>query len=184
MSDGNDITRREALARTAILLGGTLAASTIAGAQSSTAWLSPSTDWRPGTLADPQLDLVAAIADHIIPRTDTPGAVDVGAPEFVDLLVDEWYADSDKTALLRGLDALTARCQTAHGQPIAGLDAGARTAFALSIDGQRGDPGSAEWAYARIKDTVIFAFLTSEPISKLTSTMPIRPGRFDGCVPL
>ena len=31
---------------------------------------------------------------------------------------------------------------------------------------------------------IVFAFLTSEPIGKLTSTMPIRPGRFDGCVPL
>ncbi len=131
-----------------------------------------------------QMAEVRALADTIIPRTDTPGAVDVGAPEFVDLLVDEWYSDADKTALLRGLDALTARCQTTHGKPIAALDAGARTLFALSIDGRRGESGSAEWAYARIKDTVVFAFLTSEPIGKLTSTMPIRPGRFDGCVPL
>src|SRR3954466_8843505 len=100
MSDGNDITRREALARTAILLGGTLAASTIAGAQSSTAWLAPATNWRPRPLADPQLDLVAAIADHIIPRTDTPGARDAGVERFVDVILTKYYAPAERQRFL------------------------------------------------------------------------------------
>ena len=131
-----------------------------------------------------QMAEVRSLADAILPRTDTPGAVDVGAPEFFDLLLAEWYSDADKVALLRGLDALTERCRAENGKAIAELDPDARTAFALSIDGRRGELASPEGAYTRMKENLVFAFLTSEPIGKMTSTMPIRPGRFDGCVPV
>ena len=131
-----------------------------------------------------QMAEVRALADTIIPRTDTPGAVDVGAPEFVDLLAAEWYSDSDRDALLKGLDALTERCRAQNGKAIAELEPNARTAFALSIDGKRGELTSPEGAYTRMKENLVFAFLTSEPIARLTSTTPIRPGRFDGCVPV
>src|SRR5436309_379224 len=57
-------------------------------------------------LSAPQLAQVRALADAILPRTDTPGAVDVGAPEFVDLLLAEWYPDDERQRLLAGLDAL------------------------------------------------------------------------------
>jgi hypothetical protein len=131
-----------------------------------------------------QMAEVRALADTILPRTDTPGALDVGAPEFFDLLLAEWYSDSDKDALVRGLDTLTEKCRAERGKPTAELDPDARLAFALSMDGKRGELSSPEGAYARMKENLVFAFLTSEPISKLTSTTPIRPGRFDGCIPV
>jgi gluconate 2-dehydrogenase gamma chain len=134
MSDGNDITRREALARTAILLGGTLAASTIAGAQSSTAWLSPSTTWRASTLADPQLDLVAAISDHIIPRTDTPGARDAGVQRFVDVILTKYYAPAERQRFLTGLADIDAQSRKAHGKPFLETTPAQQVALLTEID--------------------------------------------------
>ena len=134
MSDGNDITRREALARTAILLGGTLAASTIAGAQSSTAWLSPATNWRPATLAGPQQDLVAAIADHIIPRTDTPGARDAGVERFVDVILTNYYAPAERQRFLTGLADIDAQSQKAHGKPFLQTTPAQQLALLTEID--------------------------------------------------
>lgn len=140
---------------------------------------------RAGRVLPPaQLAEVRALADSILPRTDTPGAVDVGAPEFLDLLLAEWYSDADRTELLEGLDAFTQRCRTAHGLPFADLDTGRRTEFLTTIDGRPGLPGTAEGAYGRVKEVIVFAFLTSEPIARIVSTMPIIPGRFDGCVPV
>ena len=135
-------------------------------------------------LSPPQLAEVRALADFILPRTDTPGAVDVGAPEFLDLLLAEWYSDADRTALLEGLDAFTQRCRTAHGLPFSELDGDHRTEFLTTIDGTQGEAGTPEGAYGRVKEVVVFAFLTSEPIAPIVSTMPIIPGRFDGCVPV
>jgi hypothetical protein len=153
-------------------LGRSLHGSLAAGAQAGRV-LSPA-----------QLAEVRALADFILPRTDTPGAVDVGAPEFVDLLLAEWYSDADRTGLLAGLDAFTLRCRTAHGVPFADLDAGLRTSFLTTIDGTRGEPATAEGAYGRVKEMIVFAFLTSEPIARIVNTTPIIPGRFDGCVPV
>ena len=73
MTDTHDlITRREALGRVALLLGGTLAASTILGGERA-AWAA-TPGWTPRTLSAEQLAMVAAIAEHIIPATETPGA--------------------------------------------------------------------------------------------------------------
>ena len=114
MSDGNAITRREALARTALLLGGALATSTIAGAQ-STEWLRASPQWRPRTLSTTQSDLVASLAEHIIPTTDTPGARAAGVHRFVDTVLSDYYGTEERTRFLNGLADIDARAQKAHG---------------------------------------------------------------------
>ena len=135
-------------------------------------------------LSAAQLAQVRALADTILPRTDTPGALDVGAPEFVDLLLAAWYPEEERTRLLAGLDALDARCREAHGKPLAELAAPERADFLASVDGKRGAAGSPEDAYTREKDGIVFAFLTSKPIAAIVNTTPIIPGRFDGCIPL
>ena len=135
-------------------------------------------------LSAPQLAQVRALADTILPRTDTPGALDVGAPEFVDLLLAEWYPDDERTQLLAGLNALDARCRETQGKPFAELEPPARLAFLATVDTEKGDPGSLGDSYQRIKHQLIFGFLTSKPIAELTRTTPIIPGRFDGCIPL
>ena len=131
-----------------------------------------------------QLAQLRALADTILPRTATPGALEVGAPEFVDLLLAEWYPDQERQQLLGGLDALDARCRETQGKPFAELDGAGRVAFLGKVDGTSGSTGSPEWAYSRIKDALIFGFLTSKPIAALVNRTPIIPGRFDGCVPV
>jgi len=135
-------------------------------------------------LSAPQLAQVRALADTILPRTDTPGALDVGAPEFVDLLLAEWYPDAERQQLLAGLDALEARCRETQGKPFAELEPAERLAFLATVDAAKGDPGSSGDSYQRIKHQLIYGFLTSKPIAELTRSTPIIPGRFDGCIPL
>ncbi|HLG05850.1 MAG TPA: gluconate 2-dehydrogenase subunit 3 family protein, partial [Gemmatimonadales bacterium] len=115
-----------------------------------------------------------------------PGAVEVGAPEFVDLLLAEWYPEVERQRILAGLDELESRCRTRFGKPLAELEDEERREFLGAVDGSRGGggPGSAEDAYARVKDGLVYGFITSKPIAELTRTTPIIPGRFDGCVPL
>jgi gluconate 2-dehydrogenase gamma chain len=141
MSDGNDITRREALARTAILLGGTLAATTIAGAQ-STAWLTPSAQWRPRTLSSTQLDLVATLAEHIIPKTDTPGARDAGVERFVDAILTDYYGAAERQRFLNGLADVDARAQKAHGGAFLRATPAQQVALLTALDAESYPPQS------------------------------------------
>ena len=138
----------------------------------------------PRALTVAQMAEVRALADTILPRTDTPGANDVGAPEFFDLLLAEWYSDEDRRQLTAGLDALMKQCREQRGRSLAELNAETRAQFVATLDGRRGDATTPEGAYTRIKSQLVFAFLTSEPIASIVSQMPVIPGRFDGCVPI
>lgn len=135
-------------------------------------------------LSAAQMALVTALADAVIPRTDTPGAVEVGAPAFVDLLLAEWYPDQERQDILRGIDAWDARCREAQGNSFAALDGNGRTAFLTAVDAETGSAGSPAAAYAAIKSAIVFGYVTSKQVSESHRTMPIIPGRFDGCVPV
>ncbi len=76
------------------------------------AWARVASGVRPAAgLTDAQLALVGAIADTILPRTDSPSATDVGVPAFVDVIVSENYTDDERAAFLAGLDAIDARVE-------------------------------------------------------------------------
>jgi hypothetical protein len=181
MSDGNDITRREALARTAILLGGTLAASTIAGAQ-STSWLTPSA-WRASTLSAEQLELVATLAEHIIPRTDTPGARDAGVERFVDSILSDYYAAAERQRFLDGLADVDARARKAHGRAFLEVTPAQQVALLTALDAesypprnvlQRAEPLSSE--RQRMQDSLARAGSTGATVSRQPSAAAAAGG--------
>src|SRR5450755_1876915 len=58
------------------------------------------------TLDAHQHATVSAMADLIIPRTETPGAVDARVPEFIDLILSDWSDDRSRASFLRGLAAV------------------------------------------------------------------------------
>src|SRR2546425_7148847 len=92
------ITRREALARVAVLLGGAISAPTMAGVLDAATRraLATAQGWAPRTLSPSQLELVAVMAEHIIPRTDTPGERAAGVNRFVDTLLTDHYPTAER----------------------------------------------------------------------------------------
>jgi gluconate 2-dehydrogenase gamma chain len=64
----------------------------------------------PLNLFDPhQRATISAIAERIIPETDTPGAVAAGVPGFIELIVAENYQDEEQTGFLAGLTDVDVR---------------------------------------------------------------------------
>ncbi|MFK7733827.1 MAG: gluconate 2-dehydrogenase subunit 3 family protein [Pseudomonadales bacterium] len=53
-----------------------------------------------------QRAMVAAMSELTIPRTDTPGAIDAGAPQFIEAMVAGWFNDDERSNFMNGLDAL------------------------------------------------------------------------------
>ena len=62
----------------------------------------------PRALSVREFEVVAAVADLIFPRTETPSATDLGVPAFVDLLADEWMDAAELASLRDGLVSLDA----------------------------------------------------------------------------
>jgi gluconate 2-dehydrogenase subunit 3-like protein len=53
-----------------------------------------------------------------------------------------------------------------------------------ALDGAKGAEGSAEDAFATLKDLTIYGYFTSEIVMKDVSRHQVIPGRFDGCIPV
>ena len=130
---GSDITRREALKRAAWILGGTVSAPTILGVLAGCR-AERTTAWTPRTLTAAQRDTVEAIAEVIIPETDTPGARAAGVDQFVDGMLSDYYSVADRERFLRGLARLDARAKRAHGKPFSELSTDQQTAIVLEMD--------------------------------------------------
>lgn len=176
--------RREVLR----LLGGVAAVPALSGLSAERLWaLGRDTHERangsPRALTAHQLRTVSTIADIILPRTATPGATDVGVPAFVDLMLAEWYAPSDREAFLAGLADLDARAGKARQGAGTFLDLrpSERRALVETLDGAKGAPDSAESAFATLKHLTVYGYFTSREVMVKVRKVPIWPGRFDGC---
>jgi gluconate 2-dehydrogenase gamma chain len=131
-----DITRREALRRAAWLLGGTLSAPTIAAvlAGCGDRRAPPTAQWSPRTLTPQQLAMVVAIAETIIPETDTPGARAAQVDQFIDTLLTDHVASAEKERFLSGLTRLDARTRRAHQKAFTELTSAEQTAIVAELD--------------------------------------------------
>src|SRR5436309_14319926 len=101
-----------------MILGGAISAPTLAGvlgAGTSRAWAT-SLEWATRTLSPAQLELVATVAEHIIPETDTPGARAACVHRFVDTLLTDQYPTPERDGFLAGLADVDARARYRQGK--------------------------------------------------------------------
>jgi hypothetical protein len=131
-----------------------------------------------------QLATVTHLAELILPETDTPGAVSVKVPAFIDLMLTEWSPAAERDRFLTGLADIDARSRRLYGGVFLDLRAADQGAMLQALDGVQGPEGSAEDAFATLKDLTIYGYFTSEVVMKDVSHHEVIPGRFDGCIPV
>lgn len=136
---------------------------------------------------------VSAIADAILPRTDTPGALDVGVPAFIEFITAEWMTDDERTSFRAGIADLDAHALATHGRAWPALDAAAADteldwAEDDAGDGASGASGAERTAgqrtFHRLKSYVLHGYFTSERVQREVFHTNITPGRYFGCNPL
>jgi len=72
-------------------------------------------------LSAPRYALLTAVADTMVPKTETAGAVEVGVPENVDALLRNWAAPGTRAALIAALDAIDASARQSAGKTFVAL---------------------------------------------------------------
>ena len=139
--DRRGIDRREALRRVAILLGGAVSAPTLAGVLAgceapgrAANGVAAAGDWTPRALSASQAELVASVADQIIPSTDTPGARAAGVHQFIDAMMADHYPAADKARFLAGVDGVDVRARRAHKRPFVECTPEQQVALLTAID--------------------------------------------------
>lgn len=118
------------------------------------------------TLSRSQQRILTRLVDEIIPRTATPGAVDVHVPALIDLLLTEWY-DADQTAkFVANLDAIDDAAKSSAGGAFVALNPRAMRAFLRNLESQKGVSTGAPKAFRDIKGLTVWGYFTSERVSK------------------
>jgi len=175
------ISRREAVRRTVLLLGAAVSPSLLACVDRAR----PARTAAAGAaahLSAQQFAAAAAIADRILPRTDTPGALDVGVPSFIDLAYGEFMTADERRMLGEGLAALDADSVAAHGSSFSSLTPSQQDEQmrALAKASQALDKSF----FRQIRDVTVLAYFTSEEVGRRVLHYDPVPGRFDPCVPI
>lgn len=167
--------------RELLIAAAAAAALTLLPGEAHAAWLrSASATGQPAILSAAQRATLAALADAIIPRTDTPSATDVGVVAWIDVIAADYYTDADRLALTTGLDAIDAQARAIAGQPLASLRGDTLAVVMTALDSPYDRNAPAARGYARVKGLVIHGYFTSERVQRDVLNTEIMPGRFDG----
>lgn len=181
--------RREALKRTAWLMGGVVSAPAIMGVLKGCA-AKPTIDWKPVFLSEDQGILVTEVAEIIIPKTDTPGAKDTGVPGFIDLMLKDVYSKEDQDRYLEGLKAFDEAAKKEYGDSFIDLNDEQRTAFVKKVHDEavkaerETTPAPKRPFILMTKELTMLGFFTSEPGATQVLQYIAVPGSYKGCIPL
>ncbi|WP_298555956.1 gluconate 2-dehydrogenase subunit 3 family protein [uncultured Algibacter sp.] len=92
--------RRTALKQLSIGLGYAVATPTILNIVSSCS--ATNKDWKPLFLSSEEKYMVTHLTDIILPTTDTPGALDVNVPQFIDMIYNEIEQKANQNLFKKG----------------------------------------------------------------------------------
>ncbi|MDG1439029.1 MAG: gluconate 2-dehydrogenase subunit 3 family protein [Emcibacteraceae bacterium] len=199
------VNRRHILQGTAIAFG-LVATSPLMTAVSAYAQ-SPETPSRKSVFNASERRMVEVLAELIIPETDTPGAGEAGVPDFIDMMVSQWYEKSDKQAFIDGLRKLNHHCfisfdngflECSEQQQIIALEDTEQNIDGTVNDGISGETSNrvavladdpAAWGdiplegrefFDQIKSLTVLGYYTSEVGVEHELIYDPQPGSYDG----
>ena len=185
--------RRDLLERALLLVGA-------AAATSSGFVITPTTAAARAKsyLDQPTLRLLSAVADALIPETETVGAVGANVPASFDALLARWASGEHRYQLVTALKAIDAKAREAHGKGFAELPPEHRHSLLSVHDEQemqaelaRGPAGPRTAglgrpypAYARLKELVVLLYYISQPALTQELSYEHSPGEWKPSVPV
>jgi hypothetical protein len=177
------MTRREALRRVSLLLGG----ATLIG---ESAWLAGTAEGAPREPSDPlfsanEFALLGEIADTILPTTGTPGAKAAGVGPFIAVMVTDVYDPGQQKIFRAGLKTLERECRKQNGADFMASTPAQRTTLLERLDREqyeRRNSGTPHY-FRMIKELTLLGYFTSEIGYTQAMRYTETPGRFDPCVP-
>ena len=183
------IDRREALRRTALIMGGALSAPTIAGIlQGCKPDLKP--NWIPTFFNEDQALTVMELTEAILPKTETPGAKELGVPKFIERMVSQVAKPKDKEAFVKGIDSFNQECMEKFDDKYVDLEAEQQATLLKEKNDQLSD---AEYMkqftdsrpfFWRIKELTIAGYFITEVGATQVLQYQQIPVEYKGCISL
>ena len=182
------IDRREALRRTAMIMGAAVSATTIAAFLEGCKNV-PDLNYKPVFFTEDQARLISEVAEIILPKTDTPGAKDVGVPNFIDMLINDCYKLEDQKSFVDGLTKLDEDAKKNYGDSFIYLSAEKQKEYVKkthdeAIAAMKSDKALPRPFIIKLKELTMLGFFNSEPGATQVLQYNQVPGAYHGCIPL
>jgi len=176
--------RRAALIKLAGLCGLALSGEALA-ALAVSGKTSAKVSSAPGMLSPDALALTGVLAEHIIPATDTPGALAVGAHRTIDHMLLACATPSEQQGYLAGLARIDAVALAETGKHFRALPSTRRVALLHALDeGKAPFTAQDQHFFRQLKSYTLFAYYTSEAgATRELAYLPV-PGGYKGNMPL
>jgi hypothetical protein len=170
--------RRALLTHIAAMTGGALAAPLAAAILGD----APETVNPP--LSDAALRLAGLLAEHIIPETDTPGALAAGVDRYILRMVNYFLPETEADAYRNGLAMLDERAKEAHGMSFTALPAATQRQRLEALDARAfaGDDDSVAAFWRSHKALTLAGYYTAE-IGATRELRAMPMGAFEADVP-
>jgi Gluconate 2-dehydrogenase subunit 3 len=140
----------------------------------------------PRTLNPHQDATVSAMADRIIPATDTPGAAAAKVNEFADVMLTDWMDTADKDRFLAGLADVDQRCRAMFSKDFVDLSPADQDRFLIVLDEEvarlrdaKQDPS--RHVFHQMKQLTVFGYYTSQIGFEQELQERVIPGAYDPC---
>ena len=168
--------RRNALRNTGLIAGGAvLMPSLLALLQSCEN--EPRLDWQPLFFAEDEALFISALVDTILPRTDTPGALDVKVDLFLDKIFAKTYDAAGQQKVRSKIAEFNEDCRKNFGAVFIDLNKTDQVAVLKAAEANAGKFNGGVWGtavgqqepvgfYRSIKSMALWAYLTAEEIGK------------------
>ncbi|WP_100611450.1 gluconate 2-dehydrogenase subunit 3 family protein [Confluentibacter lentus] len=152
-------------------------------------------DWQPEFLKEEEAKTISALVDLILPRTETPGALDVKVDVFIDKVIAQTYDAAEQENIRKEIAGFNADCEKTFGNIFIDLNKADQTKILQEAETTSGKINPGVWGtsigeqkpvgfYRSMKSMAIWAYFTSEEIGEKVLNYDPVPGIYDPCKPL
>ena len=118
---------------------------------------------------------VSILAEAIIPKSDTPGAIDAGVPGWIEVILKDCYGPEDQAFLKDGMAKLMAACAQDTGSGLGKLPADKQVAF---LNAYNAKGGEGEAFLQQFKELTKFCYCSSEVGANEAFNYMLVPGKW------
>ncbi|MFZ9045370.1 MAG: gluconate 2-dehydrogenase subunit 3 family protein [Cyclobacteriaceae bacterium] len=181
-----NVNRREALKRTAYIMGGTLMAPTVAGVLNGCT-PTPKLDWIPEFFSIEQAKLITTVVDVILPETDTPAASELGVPSFIEQIVSSIASPEDREKFMGTLITFEKECMDVTGKHFNELEEEQKVDF-VNSQHVRMQQSEIDWKnkpfILSVKEMTIAGYCVTEVGATQLLQHVFIPGEYKACIPI
>ena len=141
-----------------------------------------------------QKQIIEALAETIIPKTDTPGAKEAGVGEIIEILLKDCTSRPSQNKFIDGLKELISYCSSKYHKSYLDCTLKEQTIVlrhfqengkpAKGIIGKVQNEFLGKSFYSTLAEYTTFGYCTSELGANQGLSYVLIPGRYNGCIPL